>query len=31
MLGQGREAEVKEEIKTHVKKGMSWIKDALKF
>lgn len=30
MLGQGREAEIKEAINSSVQKGFSWLKDSLK-
>lgn len=30
MLGQGRDAEIKEAINSSVRKGFSWIKDSLK-
>ena len=30
MLGQGREAEIKEAINTTVEKGLKWIKQTLK-
>lgn len=30
MLGQGREAEIKEAINSSVQKGFAWIKDTLK-
>jgi Ca2+-binding EF-hand superfamily protein len=30
MLGQGREAELKEAISGGMKKGISWLKDTLK-